>query len=853
LAINLKGVEAGEFWKIERLKDRIYFQSYQAIVIWEKTSNNWSVLRANQQFGFLFPVNDRLILNDQGSGLAELTDGKLQPIPGGGFFAGKEVWSIIDYRGGFLVTTQNEGSFFFSSGRVEKWNSEVNDFLLQNRFFSLQESDSIFYWGSILNGLIISDKEGNILQHINRKNGLVNNTVLSLFLDMEENLWLGLDNGISQIYVHSSLSELITEEDIGSGYAAAKLGNRIYLGTNQGLYWISDFNQQERREENLPIAIPELAGQVWALRVEGEELLVGHNRGTFAIRGNQVRQISDAHGGWNFVPVPGRKNLYLQGTYTGLQVLEATPGGVVLRNRIEGFSESSRSLFFENDSTVWLGHGYKGVYKLILNQALSAVARVIIFNEKSGLKTKNFNELLMVDREVLVGNPIGIFTFNPRINDFEPGTWWNQQFADKGRMTRLIKEDEETYWFFFQDAGAGKLRIFNDSIFIRDNQILALLSNSFIASYENVCFLDDQQLLFGTDQGFVLLNQGLKMNYSKAFPSLFISLESLRTDSATKVFLGFKETIPPELGSDPPILLPYRDNDLRITFVAPFLTAPEKTEYQYKISGLEEDWNNWSVQRTAEFTNLREGGYTFSIRARNIYGVISEENHLRFQIRTPWYRSLLAYSTYILLLAFAIFGFNFAINRKLDREKRRAKIQEERRMHHKQLQLQRDSELAEKEIVKLRNDKLLADIRHKSKELANRTMGIIQKNKFLTDIKEEMVRLKKQAQNEEIRSSMKRMIRNIDRNIEDEDTQKVFETNFDQVHENFLQRLSETHPELSSRDLRLCAYLRLNLSSKEIAPLLNISVRGVEISRYRLRKRLKLDHQEHLTDYILRF
>lgn len=174
-------------------------------------------------------------------------------------------------------------------------------------------------------------------------------------------------------------------------------------------------------------------------------------------------------------------------------------------------------------------------------------------------------------------------------------------------------------------------------------------------------------------------------------------------------------------------------------------------------------------------------------------------------------------------------------------------------MLHEQLQLKRDSELAEKEIVKLRNEKLKADIRNKSKQLANQTMDVLQKNRFLTDIKLEMIDLKKKAQSEEVRSSMRKMIRKIDRNIEDEHTHKIFETNFDQVHENFLARLQVAFPNLSAKDLRLCAYLRLNLSSKEIAPLLNISVRGVEISRYRLRKKLNLNHQQHLADFILGF
>lgn len=853
LAENIKGLESGEFWKIARQQDRIYFHSYQSIVIWETVQNTWTVLSSKKQFGFLYSVAGRLILNDAGLGLAELKGNELSYLPGGAFFAEKEIWSVMEFNNGLLVCTQNEGAFLLKAGQVQVWNTEVNDFLLKNRFFCMEESPDYYYWGSILDGLVVSDKEGKILRKINRKNGLNNNTVLSLFLDVEKNLWLGLDNGIAQIYVNSPLSELVTEEDIGSGYAAARLGNRIYLGTNQGLFWIPD-NQQNTVPATAELhAVAELAGQVWALQVVGNELLVGHNRGTFSIWDNQVRQLSEAQGGWNFVAVPNHPELFLQGTYNGLQVFEKQNGQMVFRNQIAGFYESSRTLFFENPNTLWMGHGYKGIYKLILNEELTEVVKTYIYSEKSGLGTRNFNELLMVDPEILVGNLSGIFSFNARINDFEPATWWNKQFPNQARMTRLIKEDSETYWYFFQDAGAGKLRIFNDSIFIRDHQVLALLANSFNASYENLCFLNEQEILFGTDQGFVQLDRTQKLDYSTSFPCLFMSLQSLRNDSAAKVFLQYQKVSTNFEAANSFIRLPFRDNDLRITFGAPYLTAPDKTQYQYQLSGLSPEWSPWSTNASAEFTNLREGDYVLRIRARNVFGVVGQENQLAFTIRTPWYRSWMAYSTYVILLALGIFGLSFGVNRKLSREKRRAKILEERRMLHKQLKLQRDSELAEKEIVKLRNDKLRADIRHKSKELANRTMGIIQKNKFLTDVKDEMIRLKEQAQNEEVRMSLKKMIRKIDRNIEDEDTQKVFETNFDQVHENFLLRLREAHPELTSRDLRLCAYLRLNLSSKEIAPLLNISIRGVEISRYRLRKKLGLGHQEHLSDYILRF
>ena len=86
---------------------------------------------------------------------------------------------------------------------------------------------------------------------------------------------------------------------------------------------------------------------------------------------------------------------------------------------------------------------------------------------------------------------------------------------------------------------------------------------------------------------------------------------------------------------------------------------------------------------------------------------------------------------------------------------------------------------------------------------------------------------------------------------EKEDTWTVFKEAFDNADNDFLKKVKQAHPSLTPNDLRLCAYLRLNLSSKEIAPLLNISVRSVEIKRYRLRKKMDLPHEQGLVEYIL--
>jgi DNA-binding CsgD family transcriptional regulator len=146
--------------------------------------------------------------------------------------------------------------------------------------------------------------------------------------------------------------------------------------------------------------------------------------------------------------------------------------------------------------------------------------------------------------------------------------------------------------------------------------------------------------------------------------------------------------------------------------------------------------------------------------------------------------------------------------------------------------------------MKLKNEKLEIDIESKNRELAISTMSLIKKNEFLSTIKTEL-----QANNNS--SDLKKVIKIIDNNINNTDDWKLFKEAFDNADKDFLKLVKERHSSLTPNDLKLCAYLRLNLSSKEIAPLLNISPRSVEVKRYRLRKKMDLPPKTSLTNYIL--
>jgi DNA-binding CsgD family transcriptional regulator len=261
----------------------------------------------------------------------------------------------------------------------------------------------------------------------------------------------------------------------------------------------------------------------------------------------------------------------------------------------------------------------------------------------------------------------------------------------------------------------------------------------------------------------------------------------------------------------------------------------------------------WQNLRTRQFTNLRHGDYTFRVKAVNLFGVESTEAILKFHIRPPWYLSRYAYFVYALMALLLIVLIVRYIRYRIEAARKAFEEDQKQKFAEREKQLQIESLTAEKELMELRNEKLRSEKIQKDKELANTTMQIIQKSKSLVALKNDLRKLARELGRHPASDHLHTIIRKINRSIDTDKQWEVFESHFENVHEEFLSRLKENYPDLTPRELKLCAYLRLNISSKEIANLMNISVRGVEISRYRLRKKLQLDHDTNLTDFIVSF
>jgi DNA-binding CsgD family transcriptional regulator len=302
----------------------------------------------------------------------------------------------------------------------------------------------------------------------------------------------------------------------------------------------------------------------------------------------------------------------------------------------------------------------------------------------------------------------------------------------------------------------------------------------------------------------------------------------------------------------PALVLPNENNHLQIEMHLPVFQDAEQYSIYYRMQGTTDE--QLASHRTINLQGLRKGRYALEILAKDQSNQIrSNVVFLEFIILPPWYLKWYAFVGYVLsgLLLFSVLYLVY--RRNLARAKRRESIQQERKMIKQQLALKEQATKAEQELILLRNQQLQAENRSKAEEIANSTMELVHKNKMLLDVKDTLKQIQKEDDLDIRNSIIKKILRKIDRDLDNEEKWIVFEKNFDEVHENFLNRLKEEHPNLTSKDLRLCAYLRMNLSSKEIAPLLRISVRSVEISRYRLRKKLNLPHETSLSDYILHY
>ncbi len=839
-----------EIWKIQATEQGIVFQSFRNLFVYK--NGKIKVIEPFSSFGQSFMVKGILYIVDRKRGLQKLTDRGLETLINDPLFQRTEIRCMLSTaKGELLVGTSTEGIFIQGSSGLQPWNSPVNGSLkLHELYTGITLSGDFYAFGTVQNGVYITDQHGVVFQHLNRSRGMQNNTVLSLFQDWHNNLWMGLDNGIDYAEINSPISLLDFNYNLEATYASIEYNGLLYAGTNQGLFFIKlpALRNSAEGDEKFTI-VPGTEGQVWCLQIFDGELLCGHNTGCFIISNGKATKISSLSGYWTFIRHHDKSDTLIAGTYNGLSIFTRKSGHWAFSHEVKGFKESSRTIL-EQGNTVWMSHGYRGIFSIELNPDLTRAQNVRLYKSSNGLPENLPYNIHKIDQQFNVSTNDGLYRYDDMADRFYKDPKYTEIFKGLPYIDKITKDKWNNYWFFTNNQ-MGVIKETREGKYVTELTPFFRINSLLLPSFEHIFIQDSNNVFIGSQQGLIHFSPRFnRSRQQQSDPDYFRDVRFVSGDSVLHIPVA-------ELNGDkvsgPKPTLPYRFNEVSFQFTSPSYEYPGSIQFSYRLRGYEEEWSSWGAESFKEYTNLKEGDYTFEVKSKNIFGVESNAVIFPFHIRPPMHRSQLAMVFYILLLLLFFVGNIVFVKRGIKKARLSEMLKRKKQLEEQAQAFREKSLMSEKEIIHLKNEALSTEMNHKNKELANATLNLVHKNKILTDIKEQFSLLYHENEESERKHQISQLIRKINKEIKNEQYQKVFNSYFDEVHSDFVNRLKAAYPGLTPRELRLSAYLRMNLSSKEIAPLMNISVRGLEISRYRLRKKLNLDHTINLTDFIMSF
>jgi DNA-binding CsgD family transcriptional regulator len=453
-----------------------------------------------------------------------------------------------------------------------------------------------------------------------------------------------------------------------------------------------------------------------------------------------------------------------------------------------------------------------------------------------GLPSNLNNYITVIRGKVVVGTEKGVYEYDEAKDRFVASGFFEPIFGDTS-VEYLRSDTAGNIWFVseqrvgvidFSKSAHGSVVYFPE------------LKGQTVKGMAMIYPFDNENIFIGSNNGVYHLNYSRYLESSDRITVLLGRVKAI-ADRDSLVFGGYGA------GGGQPVRLPNHWNSFSFEYASPLYTQPDNVEFSVRLDGFDRDWSEWTTKAEKDYTNLPYGKYSFVVRARDNLGKVSAPASFTFIVNPAWYQTAWAYLFYLLVAVWVVYLVRRQQRRRLELHRKKYEEEQERQNYLHSLEIDRK----EKGLIALQNAKLEGELQFKNKELATVTMHLVERGGMLSSIKEELLTVIKRLNIPNLSYEFRSVFRMINDTEKSDDDWTRFALYFDQVHNNFLSHLKTKYPQLSPTDLKLCAYLRLNLSSKEIAQLLNISLKGVEVSRYRLRKKLNLATEVNLHDFLI--
>ncbi|MBX2946878.1 MAG: hypothetical protein KF725_13670 [Cyclobacteriaceae bacterium] len=817
-----------EVWDVFVFDSRVFFCTFQGIYSFDGA--RVSVISNPSGFNRSFLAGNKLFTQSTSGELFEIEGHKLIPIARSNR-ANQVIAGIIRNELGYLFIHNSGNVEFFDSFGVIHVYPELAR-ALSGKYVNhvTQISDGRIVISTQRAGLFIYDVLTNQLENITTEEGLMSNACLRVFQDRSGNLWVGMQNGIALIDIKSPLR--LINQNIGlqgSGYEAFEAQEGTYYTTSNGIYFLP-------ANASISSFLNGTEGPAYGMQLINKKLYAGHHTGLFLLENGKATRIITSDGLWQVKQLQANPNYAIAGTYSGLLLFAINSKGELREvQKIKGFNESSR--FFEEDrkGRIWVGQYYKGLYLLSLTDSLTE-ATVTKVSDGHKLPIQQYIILSKIDDELYISSSKGIFKLDQSTDNIEEervfsktigGNWVYQLAQDKQKNVYLYSENKVG---LFKQVSPGNYSYVPSSLF----QLRQSFNNDLLNVSKNI----RNGILFNANEGFIHYNADLEDRVSILSEPLINRVYSVAEDSILYSRMPFQD----RPVSVEPVRITEGTRVLQFVVESFKFKDVNNQQFRYHLSGFDEGFGKWVNTSLKEYTNLRVGTYTFQVQTFDSRGEIITSSPVQVIVSPPFYKSIYAWMVYTALTLFILYQL-YRIQRQYYRGKQA------------RLEQLRQKELAQKqkELQELKEEQIKTELHHVNNLLAASTMNLVVKNEFMENIKEEIRQAKLTDKVEDKQRALDRIIKEIDTTLRVQEDWKQFEHHFDRVHGDFLSRLTSRFLDLTPGEQKLCAFLRLKMDTKEIANLMGISLRGVEVARYRLRKKLGLDAHQNLSKFILEY
>ena len=834
----------GSVWDFQKSSQGYYIRAGEALFHYQVSQDTIIPLITGQIIEQMQMLGDSLFVQSRNKGLGIWEEGEFKLLPGGNFFKHKTIKGIFSLENGSaMAVTHHSGIYILEKGQIKALDSPIHQILSKVGVVdACRLGTNELAIGTIKDGLYVINESGHIREHINKQNGLQNNTILSLATDYKNNLWLGLDQGIAYIETSSQFSILNSGQDIGTGYVSQEYKNKLYLGTNQGLFVTETNTDRENRPFGESIApVKNTTGQVWSLNIIDGKLYSGQHSGTYLIEANRGIKVNDLEGVWEIKPLRSMPGYLIASTYRGLFLLKNTASGRLEPIKKLEIPGDSREFMEDKYGFLWRTKDHNIAVKFRIDpqshQAVDITTYPITYNNQTPGRIK----VLGSRQKPLFATDLGVFEFNQLRSSFFKNRFFKQLFPNNINFNQIYEDSYGRVWYSSREEIGYYTTQLGQAT--RTYVPFEKIKQDFTHSFGYIQVVSKEDILLPYVEGFIHYNGGStkKEIGSEQFRSYIVDVSTNQDPE--------KWEQQPE-GSRIPVYR-HTDNVYQFSFSSNSFENTSDVSYSYLLQGFNQQWSNFKNNNKINFTNLREGKYTLKVKAKDVYGRISEPTQFTFVILPPWYRSIPAFIGYGVLMLALVYLLYHVRKRQLIKERARMEALKLEELKQREEQFEKERTSSWQRIINLENEKLQQELKYKAKELSNSTLNLLHKNEILQNINKELHQISYDQKNQEVDARLKKLIKTISKELESSEDWEVFDSNLNAVHEEFVCRLKSFYSNLTPNDIRLCIFLRMNKSTKEIATLMNLSVRGVESSRYRLRKKMNLSRDDSLTDTIM--